>query len=320
MKKTFCLTLSAFSLIFAEPSQELPPITEWTTGPLLCPSYTLVPQGSYNIEPYLYFQSSYGIYNRHWQFVNQSNLISISNYTLIQVGITNNINISVSPQLYYQQRRTNSFAGLGDWPVELYFNLMTEELNGKKPGLLLGLKGNIPAGRYRNLTPDAFVVQAIGSGSFRPAIALVVGKQFHLGGYHFITARANLEVQIPNKLHVKGFNSYGGGYGTDGIITMGTQYNVIGAFEYEFSRHFVFSFDFQWQRNNKISFKGNRGVNADGTPALIGLPSSDQLSIAPAFEYNFNGNVGLIMGVWASIAGRNALAFITPTMALNVEY
>ncbi|NBU99453.1 MAG: hypothetical protein EBS19_14805, partial [Spirochaetia bacterium] len=272
------------------------------------------------IEPYLYFQSAYGIYNRHWKFVNQTNLISISNYTLVQVGVTNNFNISLSPQFYYQQRANNSFAGLGDWPLELYFNLLTEDQAGNQPGLLLALKGNIPAGRYRNLAPIDFVTQAIGSGSWRPAISLTIGKQIHLGGYQFITARASFSVQFPNKIRVKGFNSYGGGFGTDGIITMGSQYTAVGAFEYEFSRHLVFSMDFQWQRNNKITFSGKKGLNPDGSIALIGLPSSDQLSISPAIEYNFNGNVGLIMGVWGTIAGRNALAFITPTVALNIEY
>jgi hypothetical protein len=319
MKTLIGLSLCLFSLAFAE-QEKLPPIEAWSTGPLLCPSYSLIPQGSYNIEPYLYFQSAYGIYNRHWNFVNQTNLISISNYTLIQVGITNNFNISLSPQIYYQQRANNSFAGLGDWPIEIYFNLMTEDVFGKRPGLLLALKGNIPAGRYRNLTPDSFVVQAIGSGSFRPAISLTMGKQFQLGGFHFITARASFSYQIPNKLRVTGYNSYGGGFGTDGIITMGAQYTAVGAVEYEFTRHLVFSCDVQWQRNNKITFSGKKGFNPDGTVALVGLPSSDQLSISPAIEYNFNGNVGLIMGVWASIAGRNSLAFITPTIALNVEY
>jgi hypothetical protein len=49
-------------------------------------------------------------------------------------------------------------------------------------------------------------------------------------------------------------------------------------------------------------------------------PSNEQWSVAPAIEYNWSKNVGLIVGSWFSFAGRNSVRFISGVAALNIYF
>jgi hypothetical protein len=294
----------------------------WLTGPLLCPSYSVVSKGGYNVEPYFFAITSYAEYDKNWSKKKIDKIKQAYNYTLIQLGLTDRFNVSFSPQFYYQSHRNHTAANIGDLILESYFLALEEDTQGALPGITLGFKANVPLGRYRNLSPDGFVSEAIGGGSWRPTVAFTIGKQIHLSDIHFLVARAFFGWQLKNSFPASGFHAYGGGYGTIGTLTMGTQYTTIVSFEYSFSRHGAFACDLQWQHSNKITFKGEDGyINFDRTiKASNGVPSSEQLSLAPALEYNFNQSVGLIAGCWFTLAGRNALAFFCPTIALNIEY
>lgn len=320
--KCFTLSILLSSTILLADNSKVPTYECWMTGPLICPSYSLVPKGSYNIEPYIYVTSNYGNYGSNWSVESQPNLIKAYNYTLIQVGVTDNFNVSISPQFYYQEQGGFTTANIGDIPLELYFPILTENTSGAMPGLLIGVKANVPCGSYKRLSPDAPSAKIIGSGSWEPGVSLVIGKQIHLNKSHFLTVRSGFNVLFRNKISVEGFHAYGGGYGSKGKVALGTQYTAVGSFEYSFNQHVVFAFDAVYQHNNKITFSGQSGFQDQGKtiPATNGAPSSEQISLAPALEYNFNANVGVIGGVWFSVAGRNAGAFYTPTFALNIEY
>jgi hypothetical protein len=45
--------------------------------------------------------------------------------------------------------------------------------------------------------------------------------------------------------------------------------------------------------------------------------SSEYWSVAPAVEYNFNADVGIIAGAEVTFAGRNTGASVTPQVALS---
>lgn len=297
-------------------------ITCWNTGPLLCPPYELCSKGTYNVEPYLFINTIYGVYNENWKQSSIDNVIQAYNYNLIQLGLSDYFNVSLTPQFFYQSHRNYSVANIGDLILQSIIGITQDTSDSKLPGMNFGFKTTIPLGRYKNLSPDGTVADAVGGGSYRPTIDFNIGKQFHISGYHFLILRSYFAYQFYNKFKVQGFHSYGGGYGTKGTMKMGAQYTFTAAFEYSFSRHGVFSFDFNYQHNNKMTFKGQEGyIDINKTvQSFSGVPSSDQLSIAPALEYNFNGNVGIIAGVWFSIAGRNAQAFVCPTAAINIEY
>jgi len=47
-------------------------------------------------------------------------------------------------------------------------------------------------------------------------------------------------------------------------------------------------------------------------------PSAELFSIAPALEYNWNENIGIIGGTWLSLIGRNTASFTNAVIAFNI--
>jgi hypothetical protein len=66
------------------------------------------------------------------------------------------------------------------------------------------------------------------------------------------------------------------------------------------------------------------GTVVDGSvgPAQYRVNSGwgDVRFVAPAVEYNWNGNVGLIVGARIPVGGRNTSAGVTPIAALNYAF
>ena len=85
------------------------------------------------------------------------------------------------------------------------------------------------------------------------------------------------------------------------------------AMEYTLTRNWAFAADLFYVYSNKTKFSGT-------TLAPIGRPSSEQLSFAPAIEYNWNINVGIITGAWVTLTGRNSSCFRGSVTAVNVYF
>ncbi len=71
---------------------------------------------------------------------------------------------------------------------------------------------------------------------------------------------------------------------------------------------------------NKSTFRGRPGESAPGVPAVNGIPSSDQLSIAPAIEYNINDVSGFIGGGWFAVTGRNSPNFASVIISYTIMF
>jgi hypothetical protein len=119
---------------------------------------------------------------------------------------------------------------------------------------------------------------------------------------------------------VKGFNAYGGGYQTQGTVYPGWNYQGIVSFEFTLNQNWVLTLDNVYTHINKNRFSGNPGVTASGNPATVGDPSSEQLSFAPAIEYNFSSNIGIIAGAWVTATGRNSTEFRSAVIELDVTF
>ncbi|MCB1827280.1 MAG: hypothetical protein KDH94_02560 [Coxiellaceae bacterium] len=56
-----------------------------------------------------------------------------------------------------------------------------------------------------------------------------------------------------------------------------------------------------------------------GLPVPVSEVSTNSFSIAPAIEYNFNGNLGIIAGVWFGVDGRNTPEFASYVFSLDAS-
>ena len=90
---------------------------------------------------------------------------------------------------------------------------------------------------------------------------------------------------------------------------------------YSITRNWVAAMDFWLEQDNNTRVTGNYAL-ADGGAAAAANNSgtSGHLYVAPALEYNFGGNVGVIFGAGIFAWGRNETALVTPVIAINTVY
>lgn len=287
----------------------------WFTGPLLATSANTIPPKHVNFEPYLFFFASTASYNSHWQKISHPTFYSLISQNYVQVGINSFMDFQVVPQLIYQFTQGVRSTQIGDLPLVVDFQLLKDQAGTWKPSIKLALKSTAPIAKYEHLNPEKLGSDGAGTGSWLPTLGLAFSKLFHTGRNHFLSLRLSCNYTIPNSVSVKGLNVYGGATDTKGRVYPGNVFTCDAAFEYNLTQNWVLASDLYYARSSKTTFKGN-----PGTFGNIGNPSSDQLSLAPAIEYNWTINVGLITGAWFTLAGRNSNYFRASVTALNIYF
>ena len=116
---------------------------------------------------------------------------------------------------------------------------------------------------------------------------------------------------------VDGLSVFGGAPDTHGRVKPGNSYSADIAFEYTLTQNWVPVFEALYVHSETVNFSGNPGFTPGGSFANMGGPSNDSASLAPALEYNFNANIGIIGGVWFSVTGPRAAKFTATTVAVN---
>lgn len=290
----------------------------WYTGPLLTPSAHILPPGMFNIQPYLFFTNNSAKYDEHAHSHDIPNLHQLNPVFLLQVGIVDWMDAVLSTQGLGNKQSGHSNMNWGDSTASLGFGLLSE--TAYRPALLLSVGESFPTGKYQHLNPKKGGVDATGSGAFQTTLSLNISKVIWWLTLHPMAIRLSQSWGIPAMVHVKGFNSYGGGHETDGKVRLGNSYSADLGYEFSFSQRWVLALDVVYKYSQEIKFSGHKGVDATGAPNVIGGPFSDQLSLAPALEYNVNENLGFIGGVWFTVWGRNSLDFVSGVISFTYSF
>jgi hypothetical protein len=284
----------------------------WLTGPLLTPSGHAIPKGHYNIEPYLYITTNDGMYDSNWKRHKIPDFTQIVFQLSLQFGVWDKVDIKSTPQASYNIRSGQKTFRVNDLPIGFDIQLLMDSPDTWYPAIKFSFVETFPIGKYQKLNPDKKGTDLGGFGSFASTPGLVFSRLFHFGnGVHYLATRLSISYTLSAPVHVKGMNAYGGGPGTNGKVYPGNSLGTLLGLEYSMTQHWVLACDIANFYNNKTRFSGRTGGNA------VGSPSNNQLSIAPALEYNWSENIGVIGGVWWTIAGRNATAFKSGVIALN---
>ena len=286
--------------MFPKGDTEIP----WLTGPLLAPTPLVVPLGHFYFEPYQYLIADTGKYDGDWKPVKGDTLWTSSFQPFMQIGLASWLDLALAPALNY-----NYTKGAGDWafsdlPVLLEIQLHRSSLDEWWPDVKLALKEFFPTGKYRRLDPKKKGTDIGGGGSFQTGLNLVVGKLIHLKGIHFMTARLSLLYTIPSAVRLKGLSAYGGASDTNARLFPGQSLLADLAFEISLSQNWALACDFVGIWAGKTCYSGY-----PGRAAALGSGSSVQYQIAPAFEYNWSSNIGIIAGGWFTVGGRNSPRF-----------
>jgi len=290
----------------------------WYSGPLLTGSGNTFSPGKYGIQPYLYVTDNYARFNENGNSSSISNLLVVNPLLSVTTGITKSVEIATDFSWFYKDQSDTSATGFSDVGVRIGLGLAKETLT--TPAVKVNIKEIFPSGRYESLDPTKNGLDATGGGSYKTLVGLAASKIVLWSDLHPMMLRGSISVILPADVHVNGFNAYGGGFGTDGIVSPGKGLSCAFAFEYSITQHWVFANDFVYGYTTEKTFRGTPGIKADGSPATVGGPFSDNFSIAPAIEYLPTQNLNFIVGVWASLWGRNSLKFVSGVFSVYYSF
>lgn len=277
----------------------------WMTGPLLAPSGKTIPAGHFNFEPY-------GFYTSY-----PAGFRNIEAVPILSVGITDFLDIQTTLPFDYSWDKGQNGEDIGDFSLGFGLQVLRQKEGSWLPDLRFVVQEVFPTGRFERLSPDKFGTDQTGVGSYQTFLGLNFQQVSTLPSDHYLRTRLSLTAALPADVSVEGVNVFGGTSGTKGNVRPGNSYAVDLAFEYSLTQHWVPVFEALYATSSTTNFNGNPGFTPGGTLANVGGRGGNQASLAPALEYNFTSNLGVIGGVWFSVTGPHAAKFVSAALAVN---
>lgn len=325
MKKFLLLSLLIFVSILSADSKKDVYTSGWWTGPLIAFKARTSPARKITILPSVAYLSTQGIYNNSWKIEPSERFFIVSPSVYMSYGITDKLECGLNiPWLFNRHLKKNG-NGLGDASFQVAYQLLEDDYGGPVYDTLFFVREYFPSGRYSNLKPELDGTDQTGFGLFYTTLGFNLQKIFLLANARLLRLRINIAYDLPAVAHVQGLNAYGGGLGTKGKVWDGSTIYLTISHEVQFTQNWVFACDYSYEHGGKAKFSGNPGksfshINSRHLLANNGYPAWDSFNVSPAIEYNFSQGIGLIGGVWISVAGRNNPAFISPIIKFSATF
>ena len=292
----------------------------WFTGPLLVPGAEMFGAGGLYLQPYYSLGDGLGVYNHNLSTRRNAVDTALDMQLILGYGFTDSFEVQVDAEAVWNNEQDADDFGAADTQLELHYLVIAENPENWTPALRVDYVQLFPTGTYQRLDPAKRGTDALGSGTFAPSLVLNLTKTFHLGGEHFFRPDASLLFAFPLPTRVHGLNTYGGGSGTDGTVDAGNAFTGYLSGEYSLTRNWALAFDSTYTYIDITRFTGSPGVNPDGTPAEVGVPSGYQITFSPQIEYNLDSNQGLVMGPWFTVIGKDTEDFLTFVVSYAAEF
>jgi hypothetical protein len=337
MKKKYCFfILCISSSLFAQPVRKTPQEIQaeldsaetalakaeqmfdpWYTGPLLTPSASMVAPGYGTIQPYFFINQNYAVFDEDRKSVPLAHdSFGFNPVLVLQFGVTDSVDTAVTMQTQTNWLEGKSAGGFGDIKCRVGFLIQPQTLYVPKMKFII--QETFPTGKYQQLRTDA--LDGAGKGAYNTAFTFAMSKILFWTTAHPVNTRLALVYKIVQPLTVHGINAYGGGSDTHGRVRPGSEFNADLGIEVSFDQHWVLATDFVYTAIGSTSFKGHLGTNTTGETAHVGKGFSDNFSLAPALEYNWSSNLGILAGVQFSVYGRNSSNFISTILSLTYAF
>ncbi len=290
----------------------------WYSGPLLLGTATMMPKGWGNIQTHVFVADHYKRYDEDRNLEKVPTKFTFNPVFAMQAGVTDWLDTTFLIQTVTNWQQDRHGGSVGDTLWQIGFPIAQQTM--WVPAIKASVTETFPTGRYRNLKSNRFRTDATGQGSYFTTFKLAFSKIFFWCSDHPMNFRMTFGYGLGTRAKVENFNTYGGGFGTDGKVRPGNLFRADFGAEISITKRWVFTTDLMYVAIGRNKFVGFRGLNANGTTAVVGSGSSDELSIAPAFEYRPACNLWLIGGGWVSLYGRNTLNFGTAYVGLTYTF
>ncbi|HEV2178834.1 MAG TPA: hypothetical protein VGR59_00845, partial [Gemmatimonadaceae bacterium] len=184
------------------------------------------------------------------------------------------------------------------------------------PATAFNVTETFPTGRYDRLgerTSDGF-----GSGVYTTTLSIYTQSLFWLPNGRIVRMRINVSQAFSSTANVNGASVYGTNGAFRGTATPGAAFAADVAWEYSLTRSWVLALEFnnRYQAATRV-----RGTDVDSTTTRttrLDAPAADAFAIAPAVEYSWTPNIGVLLAMRVIPQGHHTTRSITPVIAINI--
>ncbi|BFI96509.1 MAG: hypothetical protein RSP_20190 [Rhodanobacter sp.] len=277
----------------------------WWTGPMLANSAETLPRGHVLIEPYFYDVTSKGT-------------DAFGSRAYVLYGLTDRLTVGLIPIVGYNRMSRgpdSSGIGLGDQILQAQYRLVRFREGSWLPTLAVLLQETVPTGRYDRL---ARASDGMGGGAWATTLGLNAQSYFWMPDGRLLRVRLNLTRTFNGDAGVSGASVYGTAPGFRGTARPGDAFYIGTSFEYSLTRRWVLALDLFRSHGAASRIDGSTDpIHALPVPTHLRLGSSDAYGYAPAVEYSFNANLGVLLGARVIVGGHDATRSLTPAIAIN---
>jgi hypothetical protein len=277
----------------------------WWTGPMLANSAATLPRGHLLIEPYFYDVRT----------ANSSGYGSLS-YWLY--GLANRFTVGMIPTVGYNQVSNgpdSSGIRFGDFTLLAQYGLTKFHEGRWVPTTGLMVQETFPTGKYDRL--GARPSDGFGSGAYTTTVALNSQTFFWLPNGRILRVRLNVLQAFSNTVNVSDVSVYGTAAGFRGHAMPGYSTFVDAAGEYSMTKKWVLALDAAYRHGGNTRTVGFNSLDPTHPSILLDSGSSDAVIFAPAIEYNWKSNLGVLLGTRVIEVGHNVTHSISPAVAIN---
>ena len=292
----------------------------WWTGPLLAPNASTLPRGHVLIEPYLYDVIPQGFFDSSGTRQSIPHANEFGSLTYINYGLADKFTVGLIPVFGYNevnQGLNSSGVEVGDLTVQAQYRLHLFHEGSWTPTTSIAVQQSLPTGKYDELGNHPS--DGLGAGAYTTTLCFDNQTFFWMPNGRILRTRFNVTQAFSKSVNVEDVSVYGTSQGFRGHASPGAALFVDLAAEYSITRHWVLASDvtYRHQYNTPVT-----GYNISNPADAIQLNSgsSQAFALAPAFEYNFNNKVGVILGTRLFPAGKNTTDSITPVIAINIVH
>jgi hypothetical protein len=281
----------------------------WWTGPMLAPSAATLPRGHFLIEPYLYD-------------VTGAHSNGFGSLTYVNYGLVDRVTVGLIPTAGFTKLSngpSSSGVGLGDLTLQTQYRLTKFHPGSWIPTTSVAVQETMPTGKYDRLGDRPS--DGLGTGAYTTTLALYSQMYFWLPNGRILRMRFNLSQGFSNNVNVEGVSVYGTDAGFRGHAKPGSSFFVDASWEYSLTRRWVLALDATYRHNGNTRATGYdiRDPSGVQNPSGIHLDSgsSEVFALAPAIEFSWKPNLGVLLGTRVIPASHNTQATITPAVAIN---
>ncbi len=277
---------------------------------MLAPSAGTLPRGHVLVEPYVYDVAQYGSYDGKGAVKGTAHSNSFGSLTYIIYGLADRFSVGVIPTFGF-----NTIAGgagssgihAGDLAALAQYRIALFRPGKWIPTTSVSVQESFPTGAYDNLGERP--ANGFGSGAYTTTLSLYTQTYVWMPNGRILRMRLNASRTFSGNAPVDGVSVYGTGPNFHGYAKPGGTLTLDEAQEYSITRNWVFALDVVYHHSAATQISGT-------TPADLG--QSDAYELAPALEYNWTSNCGILFGVRTIPAGLNTSATVTPAFAVNM--